>query len=231
MSYLGRSSSRRSFGSYFVEFILVALAVVISLFIYDNRTSQSDRDLEREEWHRIEQVLAHDQERILERAKSLDQSMTSLKNYLDADRRAFSIDSLENLVIPCLQYSVWSPPKMQVVIGHHTPLPNSIGSSPLMQEITILYTETFEELKLAFTLDRVTSTQRIIPYAEKHFSFLQNGKTPRRSAFYYGEFDAMLSTSFSIKSSTAESLRESARKLESIREQIRELLSAEAQED
>lgn len=229
MSYRGRSTTRRSFGSYLFEFVIVAGAILLAFSINDWREKKANELATVETWQRIQMVLSQDQQKLIEKAQSLDASINHLRIYIDVDRRKTPLDSLQGLLYPCLQYSVWTPPTS---MGKFTAAKSmEMAESPLFGDIMALYGEDFEQLSQLASMDQEVSTQRIIPYAEGKFSFLQNAnKKARRSDFNYGEFDAVLTTSLSIKSSTAESLREAARKMEHIRNQIDEEISASTSE-
>jgi hypothetical protein len=230
MSYRGRSSTRRSFGSYLFEFIVVAGAILLAFSINDWREKKANELATLETWQRIQMVLSQDQQKLIDKAQSLDISIDHLRTYIEADRRKTPLDSLQGLLYPCLQYSVWAP---STSMGKFTAAKSmDMAESPLFGDIMALYGEDFEQLSQLASMDQEVSTQRIIPYAEGKFSFLQNAnKKAKRSDFYHGEFDAVLTTSLSIKSSTSESLREAARKMEHIRNQIDDMVSAQSQED
>ncbi|GAB5556532.1 MAG: hypothetical protein SchgKO_07450 [Schleiferiaceae bacterium] len=232
MSYRGRSTTRRSFGSYLFEFIVVAGAILLAFSINDWRKDKAQEKATTETWQRIQMVLSQDQQKLVDKAQALDESINHIQVYLNVDKRKTPIDSLQSLVYPCLQYSVWSPPTS---MGKFTSAKSmEMADSPLFGDIMALYGEEFEQLSQLSSMDQEVSTQRIIPFAESRFNFLQNPngkKKARRADFAYGEFDAVLTTSLSIKSSTAESLREAARKMEHIRNQINDMISVQSQKN
>lgn len=207
MSYLRSRNPRvrKSISSYFIEFVAVLGAILISAYLINSRIELKEKEKQEIALNNKKQSFSELKSTLSTISRETEKEVLFINAYLSANRYKTPLDSLEILLQPCISACVTSP----YLSYSKDLLPNDLQIE--LQNLTFLLKQ-----------DSKLINERVLPYAESHFDFLKYQQNPKlkRVEFYPSTLDAMLSNSLIFK-------REALRKSKDIEKKLDQLLTQE----
>lgn len=210
MSYLRSRNPRvkKSISSYFIEFIVVISAILLSAYIINSQIEQKEKDKQELLITKEKNTLKQIKIRLSSISNETEKAINQIQAYLSINRYKSPLDSLGILLKPCVSAQLLTPNLVS------KELYKSLKNAEIQSELLALEYLIKQDSKLI--------NERVLPYSESHFDFLKYQQNPKlkRIEFYPSTLDAMLSNSLTFK-------REILRKTKVLQENIEKALTEE----